>query len=129
MEQRIILLVEDDHEMRSLLFDELCNLGYVLKQAINGEQALEYLLEGPPALIVTDLRLPAGGLDYVEQLRRVAPECPIIVMTSFGDARTRTEVMQIGVAAYFDKPVRLSDLKAAILQLLNLERGSIAPQR
>jgi DNA-binding response OmpR family regulator len=119
MRQGSILLVEDDHEMRSLLCDELWDLGYPLKEAADGDEALRYLLDAPPALIITDLRMPAGGLDYVARLRHFAPASPIIVMTSFGDEQTRSEVLRSGAAAYFDKPVRLADLKATIKQILN----------
>lgn len=115
---RVILLVEDDREMRSLLCDELFDLGYELHEAADGIEAVERLLDAGPSLIITDLRLPSGGIEYVSRLRHVAPSCPIIVMTSFGDERTRWEVLQCGAAAYFDKPVRLADLKAAIIELL-----------
>ena len=119
MRQGSILLVEDDHEMRSLLCDELWDLGYPLREASDGDEALRYLLDTAPALIITDVRMPAGGLDYVARLHHFAPACPIIVMTSFGDERMRTDILRCGVAAYFDKPVRLSDLKSTIKQILN----------
>jgi DNA-binding response OmpR family regulator len=40
-------------------------------------------------------------------------------MTAFGDKRTKEDALKSGATAYFDKPVRLSDLKARIRQLLN----------
>jgi DNA-binding response OmpR family regulator len=115
----VILLAEDDLDMRSLLCDELWDLGYPLKEAANGDDALRYVLDSPPALIITDLRMPAGGFDYVVRLRNFAPTCPIILMTSFGDAKTKAEALEKGVAVYFDKPVRIADLKAAVKRLLN----------
>lgn len=113
-----ILIVEDDHAMRSLLCDELWELGYRIVEAADGDEALDRIVEDHPALILTDLRMPVGGLDYVSRLRTLAPTCPIILMTAFGDADTRTEARQCGVAAYFDKPVRISELKAAIRHCL-----------
>jgi DNA-binding response OmpR family regulator len=113
-----VLVVEDDLAMRSLLCDELWEMGYRIIEASDGDEALDRIVENHPALILTDLRMPAGGLDYVSRVRTVAPSCPIILMTAFGDANTRTEAMQCGVAAYFDKPVRISELKTAIRHLL-----------
>ena len=121
----MILIVEDDHEMRSLLCDELWDLGYPLREAAEGDEALQHVLDAPPALIITDLRMPAGGIDYVARLRTHVPEVPIIVMTSFGDSTTKASMLEVGVAAYFDKPVRLSDLKATIVEIL----GTIDPDR
>jgi DNA-binding response OmpR family regulator len=39
-------------------------------------------------------------------------------MTAFGDARTKADALALGVAAYFDKPVRISELKSAIRDIL-----------
>jgi DNA-binding response OmpR family regulator len=76
-------------------------------------------MEAVPDLIITDLKMPAGGVDYVNRLRTFAPDCPIILMTAFGDSKTKEEALKSGATAYFDKPVHLSELKARIRQLLN----------
>jgi FixJ family two-component response regulator len=52
----------------------------------------------------------------------MAPYCPIIVMTAFGDAGLRAEVLRAGASAYFDKPVRISDLKKKVEELLSGSR-------
>ena len=115
----VMLVVEDDHAMRSLLCDELLDLGYRIIEATDGEEALQRIADFIPDLILTDLRMPAGGLDYVTRLRTLAPACPIILMTAFGDAQTRDQTLQCGITAYFDKPVRISELKTAIYQVLD----------
>ncbi|MFQ5991997.1 MAG: response regulator [Nitrospiraceae bacterium] len=116
--QPLILLVEDDSEMRRLLRDELSDLGCKILEAEDGDEALKRIKDSPPDLILTDLRMPAGELDYLDRVRAVAPACPVILMTAFGDARTKEEAFKSGVAAYFDKPVRMSDLRAAVAALL-----------
>jgi CheY-like chemotaxis protein len=118
----VLLIVEDDHAMRSLLCDELWDLGYRIIEAADGDEALERIEKSSPDLILTDLRMVAGGLDYVMRLRTMAPACPIILMTAFGDPRTRSEALRAGVSVYFDKPVHISDVKAAIKKLLD-EKG------
>lgn len=114
----VMLIVEDDRDMRSLLCDEFCGTGYQLREAEDGHQAFLAVLEAVPDVILTDLRMPAGGADYISRLRAVAPHCPIVVMTAFGDARSKNDILQAGATAYFDKPVRISDLKMTIEQLL-----------
>lgn len=121
-----VLVVEDDQAMRSLLCDELWDLGYRIVEATDGDDALEQIAKHHPALILTDLRMPAGGLDYVSRLRTLAPTCPIILMTAFGDAKTRSEALQCGVAAYFDKPVRISELKVAVQHFLSRNNAASA---
>ena len=114
----VVLLVEDDADMRSLLCDELSEMGHRIVEAADADEALKYLLDRKPNLIMTDLRMPAGGMGYVSRLRKSAPDVPIILMTAFGDAKTKTEALSLGVAAYFDKPVRISELKQKVEQLL-----------
>jgi len=115
----LVLVVEDDREMRSLLCDEFWSAGYQLREAKDGDEAFRAVLQSVPDLILTDLRMPAGGVDYVSRLRTVAPHCPIVVMTAFGDAGSRAAVLQAGANAYFDKPVRVADLKVTVERLLN----------
>ena len=114
----VVLVVEDDREMRSLLCDEFWSAGYQLREAKDGDEAFLAVLKSVPDLILTDLRMPAGGADYISRLRTVAPHCPIIVITAFGDAGLRADVLQAGASAYFDKPVRISDLKLKVEELL-----------
>jgi DNA-binding response OmpR family regulator len=118
MQPMVLLIVEDDREMRNLLCDELWDMGYRIVEASDGDEALQRIEHYHPDVILTDLRMPAGGLDYVIRLRMLAPGCPIILMTAFGDVKTKTEALQYGVTAYFDKPVRISELKAAIKKLM-----------
>lgn len=114
----VVLVVEDDREMRSLLCDEFWSAGYQLREARDGDEAFLAVLRSVPDVILTDLRMPAGGADYISRLRTVAPHCPIVVITAFGDAGLRADVLQAGASAYFDKPVRISDLKLKVEELL-----------
>jgi CheY-like chemotaxis protein len=114
----VVLIAEDDKEMRSLLCDELYDLGVSILEAANGDEALRLVLDARPSLILTDLRMPAGGFDYISRLRTFAPGVPIVLLTSFGDPKTRANALALGVEAYFDKPVRISELKGAIRRLL-----------
>jgi CheY-like chemotaxis protein len=116
--QVVLLIAEDDREMRSLLCDELFDLGVSIREAADGDEALRSVLDSLPSLILTDLRMPAGGLDYIARLRTFAPDVPLVLITSFGDSKTKADALAIGVEAYFDKPIRISELKDAVRRLL-----------
>jgi CheY-like chemotaxis protein len=118
----VVLIAEDDREMRSLLSDELFELGVSIREAADGDEALQSVLEARPTLILTDLRMPAGGLDYIARLRTFAPGVPLVLITSFGDQQTKANALALGVEAYFDKPVRISELKEAVRRLLDSVR-------
>lgn len=118
----VLLVVEDDSDMRSLLCDELWSEGYQLQEARDGDEALRLVLQTVPDLILTDLKMPAGGLDYISRLKTFAPDCPIVLMTAFGGSQTKAEALKWGASAYFDKPVRVAELKVTIRMLLNPNR-------
>ncbi|MGZ8385867.1 MAG: response regulator [Nitrospira sp.] len=120
----VLLIVEDDREMRSLLCDEFCGTGYQLREARNGDEAFLAVLQSVPDVILTDLRMPAGGDDYISRLRTVAPTCPIVVITGFGDPALKAQVLKAGANAYFDKPVRVAELKTCVQQLLDHRPGA-----
>lgn len=113
-----VLVVDDDGEMRSLLRDGLWSEGYVLREAGDGEEAFHMVLLAVPDLILTEVRFTAGGVDYVNRLRTVVPNCPIVVMTSFGDEQVKINVFRAGATAYFSKPVHLAELRSCVKQLL-----------
>jgi len=120
----VVLIVEDDREMLNLLCDEFWGAEYQLRQAKDGDEAFRMVLQSVPDLILTDLRMPAGGADYISRLRTIAPRCPIIVMTAFGDETTKSSVLRAGADVYFDKPVRIANLKLCAQQLLNPKIGT-----
>ena len=117
-----VLVVEDDGDMRSLLRDGLWNEGYSLREAGDGDEAVRAVLRAVPDVILTEIRLSAGGVDYISRLRVVAPRCPIIVMTAFGDEQVKIDVLRAGAMVYFSKPVHLAELKLCVKQLLGVDR-------
>ena len=121
--KKVLLVAEDDKEMRSLLCDELRDLGCRIVEAGDGNEAIERARETSPSLILTDLRMPGGGLGYIGRLRIVLPNCPIVLITAFGDPSVKETSLRFGISAYFDKPVRMDELKDSIKQLLSERNG------
>lgn len=114
-----VLVVEDDGDMRSLLRDGLRTEGYVLHEAEDGDDAVVSVLRAAPDLIITEIRLAAGGVEYIARLRVFVPNCPIVVMTAFGDEKVKASVLRAGATAYFSKPAHLSELRACVRRLLD----------
>jgi DNA-binding response OmpR family regulator len=113
-----VLVADDDPAMRSLVSDELKEEGYRVLQVADGNAALECVGQASPDLIVTDLRMPQGGMELVARLRASAPSTPIVLMTAFGDKATESLAYKWGVSAFFNKPVRMAKLKETVKSLL-----------
>ena len=119
-----ILVADDDFAMRSLVSDELKEEGYRVVQVSDGLEMLHCLSDVSPALIITDLRMPHGGMDVVARIKEAVPKTPVILMTAFGDKETESLAYKWGVSAYFNKPVRMSALKDAVKNLLEGDGSS-----
>ncbi|MGB0908903.1 MAG: response regulator transcription factor [Nitrospirales bacterium] len=122
-----ILIVDDDPAMRSLLLDELWENGCSVIESPNGSDAISQVKSEVPSLIITDLSMPGGGFDYLQALIASAENCPIILITAFGNSQTKRQAETCGVAAYFDKPVRVKDLKLAIQQVCPMVASHTCP--
>jgi two-component system cell cycle sensor histidine kinase/response regulator CckA len=117
----LIVLAEDNGELRALLAAALELVGYRVLQAETGERLVaivEALLQGgdapPLRLIVTDVRMPAlGGLEAARALRAAGATTPLIFMTAFGDAWTRARAAELG-AVLLDKPLSIGTLRQAV---------------
>lgn len=113
----VILVVDDDDAMRSLLVDELSEFGCCVIPAADGGEAFSHLQDKAPNLVVTDLNMKSGGFEFVKKVKITIPECRVIVVTAFGDAHTQVTAKDVGVDGYFDKPVRMADLKALVKEV------------
>ena len=112
-----ILLAEDDPEMRSMLALALTHEGYIVIECRDGEELSLCIRESSfrnsecVDLVISDIRMP--GISGLGVLKIHGPKSrcpPVILMTAFGDNATRTEALQAGAVAFFDKPFGLEEL-------------------
>ncbi len=119
-----ILLAEDDDHMRRLMSVALRSDGYVVVEVSNGEAFLEaarrfHEERDPPALVVSDIRMPGmSGLEVVRRLRAWGWTVPIVLVTAFGDDDTLDAASRDGATAVFSKPFDLDDLRTAAVHFL-----------
>jgi len=122
-----LLIVDDDEEMRGLLRKVLEKEGYRVSVAGDGRQALAVLAEGSFDLVVTDMLMPYdGGLELLETLHRTHPALPVIIVTAFGDWHSYTRALGLGAAAFISKPLRMSELIAAVHNALTGRNAAAA---
>ena len=120
-----ILVVDDDPAMTSLLVDELSENGCQVIESSDGLDALVQIRMCTPDVIITDLNMPEGGFEYLQNLRSLVQNCAIILVTAFGNSQTKRKAQECGVTAYFDKPVRIHDLKATLRQICPVDKSKV----
>jgi len=81
--------------------------------------ARQILTERTMAVLLLDVRLPEGnGVDFVEELRVLQPQCIIVMLTAFGTVENAVAALKRGAADYFTKPVNIPKLKHELNVLL-----------
>jgi DNA-binding NtrC family response regulator len=118
-----ILIVEDEARMRRLLELSLGEEGYNTVSAESAEAGLKLAEREPPALILTDLKLPGmTGLQLLEAVRRIRADVPVVVMTAYGTVENAVEAMKAGASDYVLKPFSLDEVKMVVKRELDVRR-------
>jgi DNA-binding response OmpR family regulator len=121
MDQQKILFVDDEEQIRRLLSSFLTRRGYLVKTAVDGQEALSMLESETPDLVITDVNMP--NLDGVELTRRLRAHprlnaMPIIMLS----AKVQTDEILAGYAEgadeYVPKPIEMRILAAKVESLL-----------
>jgi PAS domain S-box-containing protein len=115
----LILVAEDDAVNRMVVTRQLEMLGYAAEVADDGVQALTMWRSGRFALLLTDLHMPGiDGYELARTIRREqaagAPRRPILALTANALKGEAQRALAAGMDAYLTKPIRLSDLQAAL---------------
>ncbi len=110
---RVILVVEDSSQIRSVISKALELEGYATKQAKNGVEGLELLKESPPDLILSDVNMPQmDGIEFFKAVRQ-NPDwtaIPFIFLTSHSNSEDIQRGREMGVEDYLTKPIEPEDL-------------------
>lgn len=128
MEQRRILIAEDDEAIRELLADLLRSAGYAVHTAADGRAALESLLSYPPDLALLDVNMPEiDGFRLLKMMARECPGTPSIILTAHGEEKERVKGLELGADDYVVKPFSSAELLARIAAVLRRSVGRQLP--
>ena len=113
-----ILIVDDDAFVRTLLREMLADQGHPLREAENGQEALD--LEGPPPRVVLlDLLMPEmSGMEALALIRSRWPGTPVLVISSMDSDRLVNEALAAGASGYITKPFHPMEIASAVERAL-----------
>jgi two-component system cell cycle response regulator DivK len=116
-----ILVVEDTEDNRQIMRDLLTNAGYVLVEAVTGEDGVAAAARERPDLILMDIQLPV--MDGYEATRRIKADpatrgIPIIAVTSYALSGDEEKARAAGCDGYVAKPFSPRQLLAKVREFL-----------
>ena len=122
----VILIIEDDRDLREMLRFALFRKEYTVLEADNGKEALINFKPGVTDLVVTDLLMPEeDGLKVIMQMREMKPEIKVIAISGGGKAGPGSYLRMakaLGADSVFPKPFSVNDLVNRIDDLLHIEQ-------
>jgi DNA-binding response OmpR family regulator len=125
-----IMIVEDDGNIAKALGIRLKHCGYEVVIAPDALSGVEMAIKERPDLALLDISLPAGnGFTVAERIQTLLPkETPMIFLTASKQPGLREKAMEMGAAAFFQKPYEAEDLVGAIqVALAGVQEAEIVP--
>jgi two-component system, NtrC family, response regulator GlrR len=123
MEKEHILVVDDEEGLLHLVKMRLTAMGFAVTACTSGRDAIAAAKKERFDLAIADLRLGnEDGLDVTEELLRIHPGLPVIILTAHGSIPNAVEAMQRGAFGYLTKPFDDKELKAKIEEGLSPQR-------
>lgn len=118
-EEKSILVVDDDAQMRTALSGAIRRLGYSATLCDNGADVLGKLTHAAYSLIITDMKMPRmDGLTFLKEVRKRVGNLPVLVITGFGTVENAVEAMKEGATDYLMKPFTFDTLTKSIVSIM-----------
>ncbi|MFQ5482489.1 MAG: response regulator [Nitrospinaceae bacterium] len=124
MAQGIILVIDDEADVREVIRLNLEKAGFNVMEAKDGQEGIDILKSGANMIntgaILCDVRMPnVNGVEAIDYFKREAPGIPIVVITGYPDTELAVSFLQKGVKDYLVKPVEKE-------KLLSVVQGAVA---
>jgi YesN/AraC family two-component response regulator len=119
-EQAVVLIVDDEQEIREALRRDLQFLGYAVETAGNGKEALECMNERKFDVVISDIMMPVmNGVDLLREIRVQFPMTHVIMITGYVTMENVLACMRYGADTCVFKPlVDLKELEEAVAEAI-----------
>jgi DNA-binding NtrC family response regulator len=118
--QRSILVVDDEEALRTVLSSELVSEGYAVETASDGDEAITILTGKVFDLVLLDIKMPrVDGFEVLKFIKKNAPQIKVIMLTAFADLKNAIESKKLGAEDFISKPYDLVDLLTTIERVLS----------
>lgn len=127
MEDKVILIVDDEAAIREMIRMSLEMAGYDCLEAGDAQQAHAMIVDSKPDLVLLDWMLPgASGIELLRRLKRdeLTGELPVIMLTAKSEEDNKIQGLDVGADDYVSKPFAPRELLARIKAVLRRVGGS-----
>jgi len=125
-----VWIVDDDRSIRWVFEKALSREGIAYSSFESAQDALSALVDGPPQVLVSDIRMPGpSGIELLQRVKERHPAVPVIVMTAYSDLDSAVSAFQGGAYEYLPKPFDVDQAVDLIRRALeDSEQGEAAQE-
>ena len=119
VKKKVILVVDDEPNIRRVLEAMLVREGYQVLTADSGRKAVDIAATNALDLLITDLIMPdMTGIEVLREVKQAQPHCAALVITAYGTIKTAVEAMRLGAFNYIAKPFDLDEVRLQVQHVL-----------
>lgn len=124
-----ILITDDSRLLRKKLREELERLNCEVIEAVNGKEAITLILEQEPDGIILDIVMPiVGGIEALEFIREVAPNVPVVMLSSMGTPQKLMQCLKMGAIDFIHKPYTKDQIAHTVERMRKLKAKRLAKE-
>ena len=115
----IILVVDDEINIRKTVARALGKRQYDVRTAVNGEEAVAMMDEEAPDIVLLDLKMPGlDGLEVLGEIRQRGISTHVVIITAYGTVDNAVEAMKLGAVDFLQKPFLPDDIRELVENIL-----------
>ncbi len=124
-----ILITDDSRLLRKKLREELERLNCEVIEAVNGKEAITFILEQEPDGVILDIVMPVvGGIEALGFIREVAPDVPVVILSSMGTPQKLMQCLKMGAIDFIHKPYTKEQIVRTIERMRKLKAKRLAKE-
>lgn len=109
--EKVLLIVEDESELREVIAESLAGLADDILQAADGQEGLDLVKKHEITAILSDINMPRkNGLELLRDIRFMGYDIPFVILSAYGDKEKVVEALRLGAFDFLNKPFNESVL-------------------
>ena len=121
MEKKKVLVIDDEQIVLDSVSQILIDENYEVDVSLSGREGLDWAIERPYDIILTDIRMPdIGGMRVLRDIKRVKSSLPVLIITGYATTKSAVQAMKLGAADYIEKPFEPEQLLDAVAKALGI---------
>jgi DNA-binding NtrC family response regulator len=121
MEKKKAIVIDDEQIVLDSVSQILIDENYEVDISLSGREGLDWAIERPYDIVLTDIRMPdIGGMRVLRDIKRIKPSLPVLIITGYATAKSAVQAMKLGAADYIEKPFEPEQLLEAVSRALGI---------